>query len=216
VGPMGVWREQVLPRANHVVLASAVLRGLRAQALEGLHGDVVEIGFGSGQNLPVYPRGVRRVVAVEPAMVARRLARGRLDASGMAVEFIALDASELALPSASMDAAVSTFTLCTVPDAARALAELFRVLVPGGRLHLLEHGRSPDGRVAAWQRRLNPLQRRVAGGCHLDRPIQDLVEGAGFDAGALRSEDMAVPAPFRPFAHLFLGNALKPAPGPTG
>lgn len=208
---MGVWTEEVVPRATRVALATGPIRRLRHEALHGLVGpDVVEIGFGSGPNVALYPPGVERVLAVEPSAVARRRARARAREGGLRIEFIAPDAEELPLPGASVDAAISTFTLCTVDDAARALGELLRVLRPGGRLHFMEHGRSPDERVAAWQRRLTPLQRRVAAGCRLDRPMERLVTEAGFVLDAVRTTDLRAPRLLRPWLHVTVGTARKP------
>lgn len=144
---------------------------------------MVEIGFGSGHNLPVLPDTVERVDAVEPSARAWELAAGRRSASGAEVVQAGLDGQCLDLPDASCDAALCTFTLCTVPDPAAALREIRRVLKPGGRLHLLEHGLSPDRRVARWQRRLDPFEQRLAGGCHLTREPLGLVHQAGFTTG---------------------------------
>ena len=158
-----------------------------------MQGDVVEVGFGSGHNVAYYPPEVDRVLAVEPSIVARRLAGQRVAASTLAVEFVELDGHDLALPDNCADAAVSTFTLCTIPDVARALAELARVLRPGGRLHFLEHGLSPDPKVVTWQHRLTPLQKRVFGGCHFDRPIAELLTAAGFRVVALENSYLSGP-----------------------
>lgn len=207
---MGFWRSEVVPRATDVLLGSGEVRRLREEVLDGLVGDVVEVGFGSGLNAALYPADVRKVVAVEPSAVATRLARKRIGAAKVPVEVVGLDAQELSLDNSSVDAAVSTFTLCTIPDPARALAELLRVLRPGGTFHFLEHGLSPDPALARWQRRLDPLQQRLAAGCHLDRPIDRLVEGAGFLLPELRHDEMHGPRALRPFGYLFIGVAVKP------
>lgn len=207
---MGFWRSEVVPRATDVLLGSGEVRRLREEVLDGLVGDVVEVGFGSGLNAALYPADVRKVVAVEPSAVATRLARKRIGAAKVPVEVVGLDAQELSLDNSSVDAAVSTFTLCTIPDPARALAELLRVLRPGGTFHFLEHGLSPDPALARWQRRLDPLQQRLAAGCHLDRPIDRLVEGAGFLLPELRHDEMQGPRALRPFGYLFIGVAVKP------
>jgi ubiquinone/menaquinone biosynthesis C-methylase UbiE len=153
---------------------------LRERVCEGLHGQVVEIGFGSGLNVPFYPAAVSGVAAIEPAGVGWKLARRRLGATNIPVEHAGLDGQSLPLPDNSYDAALSTWTLCTIPDAVAALREVRRVLKPGGRLHFLEHGLAPDPRVQRWQHRLEPVQKRFAGGCHLTRPILDLLTEAGF------------------------------------
>ncbi len=181
----------------------------RAQATEGLSGRVVEVGFGSGLNVPHYPPEVEVVLAVEPAPVARRLAERRLRATTVPVEHVGLDGQDIPLRDANCDAALITFTLCTVPDPARALSEVRRVLRPGGAVHFLEHGLSPDAGVATWQRRLEPLQRRVADGCHLTRNASALVEQAGFVMQ--RTQQRYVRGP-KPWCWLTLGLAVKPAP----
>ena len=144
----------------------------------GLAGDVLEIGFGSGLNVPLYPAEVTKILAVDPATVGRDLAADRVAASPIAVEYVGLDGQSLPLDDESVDHVLSTWTLCTIPDVHRALTEVRRVLRPGGTLHFLEHGLSPDPKVAVWQHRLTPLERKIAGGCHFDRPIDDLVTAA--------------------------------------
>src|SRR4051812_1730011 len=141
---MGFYEDQVLPRLIDKALGGKGFGRLRARAMKGLEGEVLEVGFGSGTNLPHYPAGVTKVLAIDPATVGRKLAAGRVAASPMPVEFIGLDGEHLPLDDASVDHALSTWTLCTIPDAGQALAELQRVLRPGGTLHFLEHGRSPD------------------------------------------------------------------------
>lgn len=177
----------------NVACARSDIAELRSRIVDGLAGDVVEIGFGSGLNVPHYPDAVRKVFAVDPSVLGRRLASRRLAASPVPVSFAGLDGQTLGLPAESVDAALSTFTLCTIEDALEALAELRRVLRPGGRLHFLEHGLSPERRVARWQHRLTPLQRRLCGGCHFDRPIDALVSAGGFEITALRNYHLKGP-----------------------
>ena len=153
---VGVYREQVVPRMVEWMCGAAGMDRWRALAVDGLSGRVVEVGFGSGLNLPHYPFDVDVVLAVEPAATARRLAERRIRESSVRVEHVGLDGQHLPLDDASCDAALFTFTLCTVPDPARALREVQRVLRPGGAVHFLEHGLSPDPGVAKWQRRIEP------------------------------------------------------------
>ncbi len=207
---MGLYGEYVLPRLMNHACAGSDLIPWRADVTAGLAGRVVEIGFGSGLNLAYCPAEVDVVLAVEPVALSRRLAARRIAASRAAVEYVGLDAESLTMPDASADAALSTFTLCSVPDAGRALSELRRVLRPGGRLHFLEHGLAPDPDAAAWQRRLEPFQRRLAGGCHLTRDMPALVSSAGFVIEHLEQRYAKGP---RPFSWFRLGVARNPADG---
>lgn len=176
---MGIYRDHVLPRLVHAACGLQANAEARRQVCAGLHGEVVEIGFGSGLNVPYYPEAVTSVAAVEPADLAWRLAAERVEASTVPVRRAGLDGESLPFPDDSFDCALSTWTMCTIPDVELALAELRRVLRPGGRLHFVEHGLAPDHAVARWQQRLEPLQKRVAGGCHLTRRIVPLIESAG-------------------------------------
>ena len=177
---MGVYGEHVLPRMTNVACGMATAEPLRERVCAGLTGDVVEIGFGSGLNVPFYPAGVTRVAAIEPSDVGWQLARKRVAASPVKVERSGLDGQALPFGDDSFDCAVSTWTMCTIPDVEAALAEVRRVLRPGGTLHFLEHGLAADPSVVRWQRRLDPLQQRLFGGCHLTRRIVDLLERSGF------------------------------------
>ncbi|GAA2773022.1 class I SAM-dependent methyltransferase [Kitasatospora cinereorecta] len=179
---MGWYDEQVLPRIINVACGVKSARPLRRRVCTGLVGDVVEIGFGSGHNVPFYPAAVRSVSAVEPSDVGWRLASGRVEKSHVLVRRAGLDGQRLPFADASFDSALSTWTLCTIPDVQAALTELRRVLKPGGVLRFLEHGLAPeqDVKVRRWQYRLEPLQMRVFGGCHLTRPITELLATAGF------------------------------------
>ena len=180
----------------------------RAKVTDALHGDVVEIGFGSGLNVPSLPDTVTTLYAVDPSLVG---ADSRVGAGGgvaVEVRYVGLDGESLPLDDASVDTALSTFTLCTIPDA-RAVREVRRVLRPGGTFHFLEHGLCPEPGVAQWQHRLNPVQRRVAGGCHLDRPIERLVREAGFDITRLDHDQLAGPKFMRPWSYLYEGVATR-------
>lgn len=205
---MSFYEAQVLPRLIDRFMRAGEFTRLRARVMTGLTGEVLEIGFGSGLNVPHYPAGVRRVRAVDPATTGRKLAAKRVAATAVPVEYTGTDAQALPLPDASVDHAVCTWTLCTIPDPGRALAEVVRVLRPGGSLHFVEHGRAPDERVARAQDRYTPLQRRLAGGCRLNRPIDGLLADAGLELTELSTFYMNAP---RPWGYTYLGIATRPA-----
>lgn len=193
---MGIYRERVLPHLVDRACGSPELHRWRERVAEGLSGTVVEIGFGSGLNMAAYPSAVTTVYAVEPASLARRLAEPRIEASAITVEHIGLEGESIPLDDDSCDAALCTFTLCTIPDVEAALAEIRRVVRPGGRFHFLEHGRSPDASIAAWQRRIEPIQKRVADGCHLTRDPVELATAAGFVVDHTESRYAKGPKPW--------------------
>lgn len=196
----------MLPRLVDATLAGPASGTWRRSVTAGLAGEVLEVGFGSGTNLPHYPDEVRRVLAVEPADLAWARAGDRVQAFQRPVERVGVDAATLPVDDASVDAVVSTWTLCTIPDVGAALAEARRVLRPGGELRFVEHSRAPGGWVERAQRTLQPVWGAVAGGCHLDRAIVDLLEGAGF-AVALDHDGYVVPAPAHPWGWFVLGVA---------
>jgi ubiquinone/menaquinone biosynthesis C-methylase UbiE len=205
---MGIYGEQVLPRIINVACGLKPLRPLRSRVCEGLQGRVVEVGFGSGLNIPHYPAAVTGVAAVEPADTGWKLAGKRLAGAPVPVERTGLDGQSLPLPDDSCDAALSTFTLCTIPDVNAALAEIRRVLKPGGNFHFLEHGLAPDENVRRWQHRLEPVQKRLFGGCHLTRSVADLLTGAGFTITELDTfYEKSAPKPIGAYS---LGVAVAP------
>lgn len=177
---MGLYGDHVLPRIVDRACNRENNRRLRERVCHGLEGEVVELGFGSGLNVPLYPATVTRVAAIEPADTGWKLARERVSASAVPVERSGLNGESLPFPDHSFDSALTTWTLCTIPDVATALAEVRRVLKPGGTMHFVEHGLAPDHSVVRWQQRLEPVQKRLFGGCHLTRPVAGMLTEAGF------------------------------------
>jgi ubiquinone/menaquinone biosynthesis C-methylase UbiE len=203
------WSERVVPHLTDLALRGKEIDELRDEACRGLRGRVLEIGFGSGLNLRSYPVEVTSVAAVEPSDVGWRLSERRRARSDLPIERSGLDGQHLAEDDAAFDSALVTFSLCTIADPALALAEVRRVLRPGGSLHFLEHGLSPDEGVARWQRRIDPVQRRLFAGCHLSRDVPELVEGAGFEMAELRAEYQSGPRVAHPWIYSYLGRAVS-------
>jgi len=170
----------IFPRLCNFSLDTPVVAKHRREALAAACGDILEIGFGTGLNLPHYPPTVRKLTVVDPNAGMHRLARERIEQSGIEVVDRLLSGESLPFESGNFDCVVSTFTLCSIDDVALALAELYRVLKPGGRLLFLEHGLSPEPGVQKWQRRLNWLQMRLGDGCRLDRDMKGLIAAQAF------------------------------------
>jgi SAM-dependent methyltransferase len=196
---VGFYEGRVLPRLVDLCCGGKAFAEVRARVCAPLDREVLEVGFGSGRNVPHYPHAVTRVLAVDPSQRGRELARRRLGDSPVPVEFVGLDRQQLPLADGSVDHVLCTWSLCTIPDPGQALGEMRRVLRPGGQVHFVEHGLAPDAGVAKWQHRLTPIQRRVAGGCHLDRPIDALITGAGFDLAECATYFAGHPKPFTYF-----------------
>lgn len=177
----GFYDRHLLPRLINLTCGSSLMVPLRARVCAPLAGHIVEVGFGSGHNIEAYPHTMTRVSAIEPSDDGWLLGADRIAASPVPIERAGLDGQLLPFPDSTFDGALSTFTMCTIADLPAALAELRRVLKPAAALRFLEHGDAPDPRVQRWQRRLEPLQRRVAGGCHLTRDIPAALTDAGFE-----------------------------------
>ena len=203
---MGLYERHILPRIIDRACGLAELTPYRQVVASQAHGTVLEIGFGSGLNLPLLPAAVERVLAVDPSEIARKLGQERIAAARCQVDFIGLDAERIAAATHSADCALSTFTLCTIEDVAGALREVKRILKPGGTFLFVEHGRAPDARTLRWQDRLNGLQRLLCGGCNLNRDIAGLVRDAGFELRHL--DEGCVPGMPRTHAYLYTGVAV--------
>jgi ubiquinone/menaquinone biosynthesis C-methylase UbiE len=176
---MGLYGDHVFPRIMNLVMNTKETRRIRERVCSPLRGEVVEIGFGTGHNLPFLPADVSRLRAVDPLAKGRDLAAGRLASAGCEVEFVGVDGQHLPLADESADAVLTTWTLCSIEDPVAAIREVRRVLRRGGRMHFVEHGLAPDDGVRKWQRRCNGLQRRFGCGCNLNRDIPRLITAGG-------------------------------------
>lgn len=193
---MGFYRSQIVPRVIDKACGGPDMKPLRDRTCEGLSGVVVELGFGSGLNIASYPESISLVHAIEPSTVGRALGKERVAGSRVPIEFSGLRGESLPLDDGSCDGALCTFTLCTIGDVDAALHELLRVLRPGAPFHFLEHGSAPDPKVRSWQRRLDPIQQRLADGCHLTRNPVDIVRNAGFRIESFESCYVRGPKPW--------------------
>ncbi|MEA2260808.1 MAG: hypothetical protein QOJ51_3633 [Acidobacteriaceae bacterium] len=202
---MGFYSEYVLPRIIDVAMRTEETTRLRAAWIPRARGEVLEVGIGSGLNLPFYSSDVQRVYGVDPSIELQQMARKRTMGEPIEVEFLSQSAEEpLPLADASIDTVVMTWTLCSIPNAPKALQQMKRVLKASGRLIFLEHGRAPDPGVAVWQDRITPLWKRTCGGCHLNRQIDDLITAAGFRIAELKT--CYLPGP-RPMTYTYQGVA---------
>lgn len=185
---MGFYDTHILPRFINCACAAKPIMKQREKVVPLASGTVLEIGIGTGLNLPYYDADkVQRLIGLDPSEASWKLARARAANLRFGVEFIGLPGEEIPLANESVDTVLVTFALCTIPDPVTALRGMARVLRPGGQLLFCEHGRAPDARVSAWQDRLNPLWRRVAGGCHLNRDVPHLLRAGGFSVAALQT-----------------------------
>lgn len=201
---MGFYNDIILPRLCDLAMRNKQLLPFRERVIGAAEGRVLEIGVGSGLNLPFYRPPANEILALEPAPRLVTMARAASRASAMPIAFLEASAEAIPLDAHSVDTVVTTWTLCSIPLAPAALAEMRRVLRPGGRLLFVEHGLAPDAGVRRWQDRLTPVWRCCAGGCHLNRPIAVMIEGAGFHID--RIETGYIPGP-RPLTFMYEGSA---------
>jgi len=201
---MGLYQEQILPILINFSMRQKNLAAYRRRVVPAAQGRVLEIGIGSGLNLPFYSPTVQQVIGLDPSPKLLAMARRTERPGSGKVEFVEGSAEEIPLEDASIDTVVTTWTLCSVPDASRALGEMRRVLRPAGRLLFVEHGRAPDPSVVRWQDRLTPIWKRIGGGCHLNRAIGVLIEGAGFQFDRLETGYMRGP---KPMTFMYEGSA---------
>jgi ubiquinone/menaquinone biosynthesis C-methylase UbiE len=202
---VGFYARHVLPRIINLAMRNKEITRLRAAWIPQARGDVLEIGMGSGMNLPFYSSEVKRVFGVDPSLELQRMARERAASLPVNVEFLSQSAEDpIPLPNESVDTIVMTWTLCSIPNAPKALEKMKRVLKPGGQLIFVEHGRAPDRGVAVWQDRLNPTWKRIGGGCNLNRQVDELLIEAGFHITDLRKFYLRGP---RPMTYTYQGLA---------
>lgn len=201
---MGFYGDVILPRLCHLAMRNERLVPYRERVIGGARGRVLEIGVGSGVNLPFYGSGVREVLALEPAAPLIDMARAVPRKSALPIRFLEASAEAIPLDDRSVDTVVTTWTLCTIPQADMALSEMRRVLRPGGRLLFVEHGLAPDEGVRRWQNRLTPAWKCISGGCHLNRPIRAAIEAGGFRLDRLETGYMTGP---KPMTFMYEGSA---------
>jgi len=200
------YSERVLPHLIDFACSASPNQKQRQKIVPDAAGDILEIGFGSGLNVPFYdPSKVRKIWALEPSAGMRRKAQAALDDTEMDIEFIDLPGEQIPLDDNSVDTVLVTYTLCTIPDAEAALQGMRRVLKPSGRLLFIEHGKAPDEDVLRWQNRLNPVWSRIAGGCQMNRDIPALIKAGGFDIKL--DERMYIPGA-RVLCYNFWGTAV--------
>jgi ubiquinone/menaquinone biosynthesis C-methylase UbiE len=201
---MGFYQDQVVPLLINWSMRQRNLAVYRSRIIPAAEGRVLEIGMGSGLNLPFYSRNVARVIGLDPSPRLLAMARQAEWTGNEPVRFIEGSAEMIPLTDASVDTVVTTWTLCSIPDAPRALREMRRVLRPSGRLLFVEHGRAPDPKVVWWQDRLTPIWKRLGGGCHLNRAIGAMVEGAGYQFDRIETGYMRGP---KPMTFMYEGSA---------
>ena len=201
---MGFYDDHILPSLINLTMRQKRLAAYRRRVIPNAEGRVLEVGVGSGLNLPFYTEKVQRVIALDPSPTLLSMALKVLPRVKPPVEFVEGSAEAVPLEDASIDAVVTTWTLCSIPDAPRALCEMRRVLKPLGRLLFVEHGLAPEPNVRWWQDRLTPWWKPLAGGCHLNRPMRMLIEGAGFEFERLDTGYMRGP---RPMTFMYEGSA---------
>ena len=190
---MGFYNDRIVPHLVNLAMRNSQLAPYRERIMGHASGRVVEIGIGSGVNLPLYTEHATKIVGLEPHPKLLKMASE--NAGRVPAELIEGSAESIPLDDSSVDTVVTTWTLCTIPDVAKALAEMRRVLKPDGQLLFVEHGLSPDEGVRKWQNRLTPVWKKIAGGCHLNRPMRALIENAGFQISRLDTRYMPGPKP---------------------
>lgn len=202
---MGLYQNRILPRLIDLAMRNRELVCYRQRVLSAAQGRVLEIGIGSGMNFPFYGSRVTEMVGLEPGSRLLEMAREGAKHSAVPVTLLNASAEAIPFPDDHFDTVVTTWTLCSIPAVSVALKEMHRVLKPSGRLLFVEHGRAPQERIQRWQHRLTPAWKHIAGGCHLDRPIRELVESAGFSLEHLQTGYMKGP---KAMTYMYEGRAV--------
>lgn len=203
---MGFYERRIVPRLLELTMQNRLLDHYRHQTVASARGLVLEVGVGSGLNLPLYGSAVTRVVGLDPSLDLLRLASKRAADAIVPVLLLRASAENLPVADAVFDTIVMTWTLCSIPNPMAALTEMRRVLRPGGRLIFVEHGLSPEIRTARWQRRLTPYWKYFSGGCHLDRKTDDLIRAAAFQVDAVETGYMKGP---KLWTFMYQGSATR-------
>jgi ubiquinone/menaquinone biosynthesis C-methylase UbiE len=203
---MGIYRSQILPRLIELAMRNSRLSSFRQATIGAARGRVLEIGIGSGLNLPLYCPAVDQVFGIDPSPELLVRAGMRIADAHVPVSLVRASAEQLPFADAVFDTLVMTWTLCSIQNPSAALVEMRRVLKSRGRLLFVEHGLSPEPRITRWQRRLTPCWERIGGGCHLDRKMDDLIRAAGFQINAIKTGYMAGP---KPWTFMYRGSATK-------
>lgn len=204
---MGFYSQVIFPRLCDFFLNRPFVTQQRRELLVQAYGDILEIGFGTGLNLSCYPEPIRKITTVDPNVGMHRLAQRRIEQAHIEVDQLLLSSESLPFEESTFDCVVSTFTLCSIPDVQQALSEVYRVLKPGGRFLVLEHGLSPEPGVQKWQWRLNWLQQRLGDGCRLDRNIRELIAAQSF--GSLEMKNLYLASVPKTHGYLYRGMATK-------
>ena len=204
---MGLYSNLVIPYCIDIAMSDETLQQYRQQLLEDVSGEILEIGFGTGLNLPHYPDSVKKITTIDPNPGMKKRARSRIAASNIDVDYRVLNGESLPMADASFDSVVCTWTLCSIPQADAAIAEVYRLLKPGGKFFFIEHGMSKDSTVQTWQNRLTPIQKIIADGCHLNRNIKNIVEQKFSN---VTIEQFYAPKLPKIIGYMYRGIAVKP------
>ena len=203
---MGFYSNLIIPYCIDVAMSGENLKQYRQQLLQNVSGKILEIGFGTGLNLPHYPEGVEKITTIDPNPGMQKLAKSRIVESNITVDYQVLNGENLPMEDSSFDSVVCTWTLCSIPQADKAIAEVYRLLKPGGKFFFIEHGLSKDKTIQFWQNTLTPIQKIIADGCHLNRNIRSIVE---HKFNNITIEEFYAPKLPKAIGYMYQGIAIK-------